>query len=1136
MKQGKGKQGPATQGTPSQTAESLWEQIEQERTALADERERFEAERAAWQASAAELQADNAPDLDARLTGQQARLDTQRRELEEARASLTARQAELDAVQLDLDQREAALEQLRRDIARDNESLTKAREEVQRLSGSLESDQASLQVDRLTEFYQQQQTEIDAERQELQSLHERIRQERAEWADELQQLQDGQAGIERRAAALDERAQQLETERKALEQQRKQFTVERSELGEDQTKLESMQAELARQRTQLEQELLEVRGQRDRITNQQAHLDEQRASLEAEQAALADRSESVERQRIALTGQREKLVARQEELEAEHAECQNLRQQLQQEAEQHRAELRQKVEQFETQLTQVTERGRQLATRQRELDDREQALQETARQAEEQEAQRRAEAQAEQKDLDQHRQQIETEEARLTAERQDLDRRAAELDEHIAGFSADRERILGIQSQFEARQAELESKSADLQSEADQLQADRRQFEQERQDAAREATQERQLLEQQREALAHQEADVTEREAQLASEVAALQQVAPKDQADGPVRHVVIESGGFNLQRALVASTVLAAVGAIAVAFWVGFRHEVRGIIAIETTATPEQALRQHAAMLNTPLVIEAAAKNANADVSPADISNMIGHAGEIEVKVVPEQKEIHLVAQTRNSARSEAVIQALGDALVSRIESRATSTGPTQEHQRLQTALTEAKTQLQQDETRLARAEQAVRGLSQPDPPVDQLGQQFLAAQARWEQAEQAWRAADMALSAPASSPASVAVDSDRLRKAIQSDPQHRQDSEACRLRAQQLHGLLTEGLAAAEAPLASLSEKVAAFDQSVAERVKDKPADSVPTELRQIRTALAACRKTTADSAKTWNQLLKKLRQQDVAKTAQSVLADQKQAEKLLADFVDQLRAPIMEIHKQVQAIAQTGGEDMTRRIVIQDTLRKQTEELTSALREFANAGAEVIPMSNQRLDACVRQVRQLQARLNEREKAISAGMAERIRDQAAEAQEKRMAALRQQAAAKTEARDQALADLLRLVGQLAQGQKQQNDFENARGAVEVATDCVERSKARVADAEAQIAAFRNQAGALPASDRRDRARFSGAIRKPGLANQSELVRSAGGVAVFVFAVSWLVSWLVSGGRAPAPTGGRPARTPRR
>ncbi len=1292
-----GKGSPQAEGNPEQgaSAESLWDQIERERSALAAEREQFDAERAAWQGAAVRADDRDTSDLETRIAQQQARLDAQRRELEETRSTLMTREAELDALQLDVDRREATLEQQRREIVRANEELLQAREEVQRLSESLETDQASRQVDRLTEFYRQQQAEIDAEREQLRSLREEVRQERTGLSERLKQLEEGQAEVERCNAALAEHQEQLDRERRSLEQQREQFGVERAELTEDHRRLEEMQAELARQQEQFEQERLELRGLRDRAISQQEQLDERRAHLEAEQTALASRSEAIEKQRSALAAQREKLVARQEELDAEHAQLKEAREQLQQEAEEHRAELREKLDQFEEQLTQVTERGRQLSARQAELDEREHGVAEAERAAAEEQARRRAEIDREQKALDEHRAEIEAEEQRIEAARKECDQRAAELTEHMSAFATDREHILSVQAQFDARTAELEQRSQhlgrveaelnqqreqiearrdavqtketalagrhaeieaqarefeerrqvaaqdvealarresalktqgadlerreaalaaaqgkldsdreadkaarrektealerreaelqrrrealheqeaklaeaekrikrnrdkaeaelkqrlgalkaqeaalkgrrpaaagaasldqDLAEEAERLAADRRQLDEDRQNAARQLAEERKVLEERRQETGRLAADLEARERRLAEEVAALEKAAAKGKEEVPGAPVVIETGGFSLRRALVLSTVLAAVSAVVVVSWLGLRQEVKGAIRIETEASPAQALPQHAAMLNTPLVIEAAARKLNADMEPEDVARMVGPGGEIQVRIAPEQSEILLAAVTKESAKAEAVINALGDALVGYIQSRATSSQPSEAFKRLQGELREAQEAAMQHAALLAQAERSAASAPAPTPSVEKLAEQRKLARTHWEQADKAWVAAIGALSSLPTSQASPGVDAETLRKAVAEDRQHQQISEQLDLRTQKLRSILVDGLDGTRAPLTALAEKVEAFDVQVSRQLEGDQAADMKAALKKVQTELAACKKSIAESGKAAETLLGQLRRQG-GKQPVSVLEAQRQADKLVWTFVDGVRERTMDIQKRVQAIAQTAGEDMTRRIVVQDALKKQAQELATALSAYANAGADVIPGSNPLLDGCVRQIDLLRQQLSDRDKQISAGMEKRARDRAAELHEQRLAAYREEAAEQAKRRSQAWSELRKVEDQLDKAGSQQRRSERARQTVEAARQRLAMSKRWQEQVEARLEAFRNQAGTKLASDRQDRASFTGAFAVPGLANRAGLVKTASGWAVFVFATTWLVSWLVSGGRQRA------------
>jgi hypothetical protein len=1164
-------------------------------------------------------------ELESRLTQQQAKLDVQRRELEESRAAVATREAQLDALQLEIDRREAELEDQRREIAQANQKLIEARAEVQRLKESLETQHADVRVDRLTEFYRQQQEELEAERRQIHSLREELGRERASAAEDLQRIREGRDDLDRRAAALNDQRAHLDAERQGLQQDREKLVADAAQLSQEQADMERARAELARRQEQLRQELLDLGGQRDRLAAQREQIDEQRASLAAEQTAMASRAEGIEKQRTALSAQREQLLERQRHLDAELERLRESREKIEHESEQHRTELRRKLEQLETQLIQVTERGQQLAARQRELDERQSAIEESAREAVESQSKRQAEIDAEQASLSRARQETEAGRRQLDEAQSACDRRAAELDEKIAAFAAERDRILKIQDRFDAQAAELqargqhldraetdlneqralvEAQARNLQSkelalaqreedlaarleefialqrqfdanqakhlenerklerqidelvatEADlerrraglasaeskvhaaqqtlteerqrlaeraaQVEAEARQLEQDRQDAAREVAEEREILDHRREELTRQATDLTEREHRLAEAVEAFREAAEQGGTAPGAKPIVIQTGEFNLRRALVASALLSLAAAIIVVAILGLRREVQGDIHIRTDASPAEVLAQHVNTLRSQSLIQAAAQGSDADVPAAEIEAMMGPGGEIRVVRIPEESRIRLVAVTRDPRRVKAVIDALGNALRERINNKTGASPPSaDELQELQARRAALEQSRAQEVANLTDAQKAAQDL-RSDASVEQLDKQRSAAVEAVKAARQAVRTIQQRILAFSTSQPVVAVDAAAQQAAFAADAQLKQDTEQLRLREQQLRGYLVDGLEAARAPLATLSEKIEAFDRQVAGSMEGRPAEDLLASLKQIRTELASCREVTAEAAKAWDRQLQRLRQRGGGADGADILAEQQQAEKLLSEFLDRLSQPIMSINHQAQSIAQPGGEDMARRRAIQDGLRKQAEEMTSARREFANAGAEVIPMSSQRLDACLKQVGQLRTRVAERRKQIAAAMEQQASNQSTQQRERQLADLRRQADEAASAFDRASEEHDKLDNDLHLARTRQVAFEQQQKLLASAEERIKGWDRMLAELDRQIDGCRKRAASRAPSQRNDTAEFFPADVADAVVNRNQLLFSAAWAAVLTFLVTWSVTWIVAGG----------------
>ncbi len=1354
MRLGRGKQANG-QNSKTNSADELIKEGSTPSLSASD-RPRIEDETVARRISNGDAGERDTADLEARLTQLQARLDAQRRELEETRAKLATREAQLDALQLDIDQREAAIEDQRRQTHEARQRLAETRSEVQRLNESFEAKQTSTQVDKLAEFYRQQQAELDAERQQVQGLRDQLRQERADLAELQRRVEEGRTDLDRRTATQQTERDELEKYRAELLRQEQQTSARAAQLSQDQTGIEVAVSELNRRREDLEREQLSLQSERDHLAAQREQLDEQRGSLTAEQAALTDRAESIEKQRAALTAQRESLSERQAQLEAEIARVNETRERIELESEEHRADLRRKLEQLETQLTQVTERGQQLSIRQREVEARQSALEESEHEAAHEQARRRAEMDTEQQDIDERRIQLEADERRVAEIRSECDRQEAELARKDADFAEERDRILKMQATFDVRSdelaareqhldrveaelsrqrelieaqrsslqsretsltqredaletrerelaelesglraeqetfrrqageaeaarlenerelerqldeltrheedlakkaaevsrqqseiaahreeasatrgelealrrrldertAELDMRSAELEAlqgslepglqelreqadrieqqrkamtseedkltqtrrqvetqcqaaeakvrkqyeelnaarqefeqrlakavstesglteaqrsvvdeqkrlaqEMSRLQNERRLLEQERQDVTHQVAEERQVLDQRREELARQAADLTGREQRLAEEVESLEELAAQAQQGLGGQPLIIETGGFNLRRALTASGILAGAAALIAVWAIGIRHEVQGFLHVTTEEAPAQALARYVEALRSPTVITAAASSLDLDLSADDLGAMLGPGSDIEIRAIPEEVQIRIRAITSAPKRTQAIIDALGKALKDHINNR--SVTPTSSGEIKDLMAEKARREQAKKRSAAEVAELKTAAQSQPSAqPIDQLIRQRSEILANWQTLRQQCAAAEQKFAQFSSSRPSVEVDAEALRTATAADTQLQQDTEQLRLREQQLRGFLVDGLEVGRGPLGTLAEKVDAFDREVASRLGNGSAEDVQTALNQIRSELATCRKALVEAARSWEAQLNKLRGQPNAAEPINLVTEQQQAEKNLSDLLDQLGRPIVSINAQIKAIAQSGGDDMTRRIVLQDALKKQAEEMTTARRDFANAGAEIIPMSSERLEACLKQVTQLRSRISFRQKEITQGLERQAGDQVIERREKQLADLRRQANEAVAARDQAIEELLKRDDQLLTEQLGQAAWERRQAAYGEAAERDKAADRALADIDKQITDCRKRLAIASAPPSTDTADYPGAIVSSGLANQNQLVLWALAAAGGTFMTIWSVSWLVAGGRPPVP-----------
>jgi chromosome segregation ATPase len=491
--------------------------LEEDRQALAREREEFEEQIAHWKVWQKSTQDEHAAITAAH------RLEAEQNE---------QRQAELTAMASALELRR---QQLDTDIARKRQQVET---DLERQRVQLETDLAALQsrqqafesqlkaVAKQDQTVAAQQQDFAAQRKQLDEARRALAAEQSLLDSQRQAFAADRAQLDADRQALDADRRALASDRQALESQLKSIATDRAELDErrarltkEQLKLESQRKALLTDRAQLDdrratlsEEQLELESQRKAIVADRLELESLRESHAAESTAREAARQALTEERKELEGRLQSLARESSDTELTRQELETLRRELNAE-QQTLAALRQELdisrqsldsERAEIALLRQSADGATSA-RSVEIEQQHQALAELRQEIAEQ--QQALETQREQWEAEQ-RQSYAAEQQRLAAAQQEAESAAAEQAARIA----DAECLLAI------REEQTTAAETRLQNELAQLTAARQELEQ-----AQVALHEKQReLQQQNETAKQAQADAQQRLAERQKDVDSL--------------------------------------------------------------------------------------------------------------------------------------------------------------------------------------------------------------------------------------------------------------------------------------------------------------------------------------------------------------------------------------------------------------------------------------------------------------------------------------------------------------------------------------------------------------------------------------------------------------------------------------
>jgi hypothetical protein len=732
---------------------------------------------------------------------------------------------------------------------------------------------------------------------------------------------------------------------------------------------------------------------------------------------------------------------------------------------------------------------RNLADRQEALQTREETLRDQRGQADhmrdaaQSEIDRlRAELQAEQSAW------LQDEERKLAERRQQQDaeyeQRVAELNAQIEADSE--QRLAALQEDLTTQQRELDERESAIRQQEEALQVRRERSEEE---FAKWLAK----LKQQQEGLRQSAARLSaERDAWLAQ-----QQSAPAAAKPTHVRR----RWGLTLVASLL---VAAAAGWLSYELWPK-RYRATDTLSIETKAFPaSRALGEHlSAMLENNRADELAQ---GLGVNPDELI--------VTGQIIPEQSAIRLTAESSSGWVSASAVKRLLQDYAQQVNEQAELTTPSQQGERLAAQRAELMTQRQalleqiepvQAEATVSAADEELAALTEE---ADSLRHRHADLNKRQAELEARLNALEQNGSA-----ARGTVDAHALAQEEADDRELQQDLDHWRMHRRTFREELITAVQSALPELKALDEALEGLDKAVSRRADENP----PADVEEVLSAVAQSRADMSavyePFASTWREILAATQDVTDNPDEQDVLALQAQADLQLRDYLEQSGPMLTALQKHLQTLSQPGPERALR-TATQNAIATAVSGLVAAQAEFAMAGARVALRSNLRLDAASKTIRGLSHRIADRRAQIESRLQAEADQLSAETHQVRVHEARAELATARDQAQSALADYWAIKEELDAARQAAAEQRNKEQHLELC-------RVQLARVEEQLVSVNEKVRRLPLeSPEPDTAEYVGrAVSTPYLLGESRLHLGMLTAAALAFAACWLGSGLAFG-----------------
>lgn len=931
--------------------ESLKSETEAARCEVQDLRDEAEALRDQLLAKADRLKSRKE-----QLVKDAAKVDTRLRELNEELAEARKERSDLRGEREKLAAEMAKMQRDREQFDRERGEMDQSRRTFQVGLKNLEDSQRDL-ADREVRLAERA-NELEAFRDRLEDEHADLQRQRKK----LLTLQEASGDAKRNIEALMAQAEDREAESRRREETIKAheqaMSLRAAELArtEDELRRDRRAFESTRAESTAEMEAIELARKEfeEVVQSQQTRLEEERSEFErelsAEREALAQRAreldEEAERRRAAIDAADDADVA---DMDGSHVHVneQDVRRRIETEFEERAEEIRRKEEDFERRCKariegldrDIEERLAELEHEIKERRERAEAEMKDRRRTQEEElreARNRLDDQVE--DLRRRQAAITQEQSVLIARRRDVERdhREDEVDPDATDDAAGT--ILTIDDEIDANAAAADAPTevvAEMATDASPFEVD-----------------------------ATGDGPAGKPDAAKQESLAAAAEILHRTAMDG-------RPGRFRPVRTVMIAVAVGCLAAGAVLWSPRNDVEVRGLLAMNPTdAASSPSPQDHMARLaENDSDLQAKASQ----VAGIDLPQLtLDPNASLRLEPTDSGDAIRVTLRSREGqkAAAETWLKAWGAAYMdelshSRVSAEMKAQAVTHKNAELGGLFDELKTA----QSKLNVLENALRTdpkLSQVDAASkrkEQLKRDVTAANAELQSATAALEEFEKRL--PPSGP--VVPTDEQLANAYATDTELMLAMQQRDAKARDFHAVLLESMSQTQLPLATLLTTIEDLAADTERLIKDQADEAIRAELEEISLQLREYSDQAQDFSRSWDALAPKVAAWRAGGDAELLLEYQQKAELLIRDFHAASKKTMNAAGDKVGAIA-SGGEEMTKRRVVQSQLQAAVNASSEVRNEWIIAAQGVLPRYNKELLALQGAIEDLTPRIDE------------------------------------------------------------------------------------------------------------------------------------------------------------------------
>lgn len=898
--------------------------------------------------------------------------------------------------------------------------------ELQRLLARVKQEQAQLvadqrQLKQQRILHDRRKTELDTRQQELERSLAGFQQERQTFLDQKESFEQ----------ELDAQRTELESAKQSLDAHTADLRQREQQLASRHEQLNTDTQHLAARQKDLDQQAQTLQAEQQALIERKASLDQLASDLNVQSARLTERASQREQADQTLSAAREELHAREQQAQRHSVDLAKLQQLLAQREtslsdrqitlDAQQEDLRRQLDKMQAEQNELREQKEQLATQARSLESRQQALvrqEEFLHRQQAEWAAKEAGARQQSADLEKNQAQAAQRQQELAALAESLERKQEELTT-LEGVLADKQLCLGqMEADLRRRQQALPVAGVNepaAANQAKQIEDLRRQVAQRDAQAQAAAEQvvslnkrfeglqaELAVLREQKQNLSSQRETLSQEHASLQDRCQALQRRVDELVAAGPA-----VDGDASAAPAGEAPDVLATIAAHAAAVRrpvkapVSGRSRRQAVLIAVCAAVMAGVLATSLMLLLRPAQYNLTASIVLPAGSPlaerAELNKAQRELGGrlLEASLLGNWVAADSVAVTADVGKRSVGIQLL-------------STMPERTGEDLKALLTKFTKDLQGQVLTAARtrlAEDLSRKIEEIHGLQEAISTRKAALQSQMKTfgpQEKAYADATAAASKARKDLDELRGRSDKaaaeLRVLLRTPPASRADVTAERLateeardsqlvavrgqvavRGAELREMLGKLVGTASDACGQMDSHVAKFGTYLDSQAKQIPDESLQAEVKQIGEVAGQLRRIVQDSRRQIETLSAAITKAKDVSQAPQLVDLHARCEKALELLINQAADSIKQIDGLLEKIP-AGGEDVTRRTVLQQRLRSSFAEVLKTHQNVSDALNDLRPSVNFRLDAALSGVEGLSRQLEERQRSLT----EQVRQQ--------------------------------------------------------------------------------------------------------------------------------------------------------